>query len=146
MSVNAFSFAVPGQPAGKGRPRFSRAGGFVKVITPEKTRSYEELIRGYAIRAGVKRFEAGHKAAVKIKAFREIPGSWPKRESEAAIMTACDAGPDADNIAKAVLDALNNVAWADDRQVVGLMIAKFWDTVPRLEIEISEMEERSMAA
>lgn len=33
--------------------------------------------------------------------------------------------PDADNIAKAVLDALNGVAYADDKQVVILESRKF---------------------
>lgn len=120
---DSITFFVPGQPVGKGRPRFARAGNFVQTFTPDKTVSYEEKIRGYAIRAGVKRFEAEHKVSIAIKAFREIPGSWPKKEREAAVMTACDAGPDADNIAKIVCDALNGVAWKDDRQVVALGVA-----------------------
>lgn len=32
--------------------------------------------------------------------------------------------PDADNVSKAVMDALNGVAWKDDSQVSGLMVIK----------------------
>lgn len=38
-------FSVLGEPAGKGRPRFRNAGAFVQPYTPEKTVSYENLVR-----------------------------------------------------------------------------------------------------
>lgn len=38
-------FSVLGEPAGKGRPRFRNAGAFVQTYTPEKTVSYENLVR-----------------------------------------------------------------------------------------------------
>ena len=38
-------FSVLGEPAGKGRPRFRNAGAFVQPYTPEKTVSYENLVK-----------------------------------------------------------------------------------------------------
>ena len=37
-------FTIPGQPFGKQRPKFSRAGAYVKTYTPKETTSYENLV------------------------------------------------------------------------------------------------------
>jgi len=39
------AFVIPGTPVGKGRPKFARRGNFVSTYTPEKTASYENLVR-----------------------------------------------------------------------------------------------------
>ena len=49
--------------------------------------------------------------------------------------------PDIDNIAKVVLDALNDVAYGDDTQVVSLCMAKKYAESPRVEVEITTMLE-----
>jgi Holliday junction resolvase RusA-like endonuclease len=46
--------------------------------------------------------------------------------------------PDIDNYAKAILDALNGVMWADDGQIVQLTASKSYGE-PRVEIEIQEV-------
>lgn len=48
--------------------------------------------------------------------------------------------PDIDNIAKAVLDALNSVAYRDDTQIVELQIRKQYSEKPRLEICMEKLE------
>jgi Holliday junction resolvase RusA-like endonuclease len=52
--------------------------------------------------------------------------------------------PDADNLAKAVLDALNGIVWDDDAQVFDLRIIKVvagGDEQPRTEITVQECEQ-----
>ena len=44
--------------------------------------------------------------------------------------------PDTDNIAKAILDALNGVAYYDDAQVVELHVVKKYSDEPRAEVMI----------
>ncbi len=44
--------------------------------------------------------------------------------------------PDADNIAKSVLDALNKVAYKDDSCVVDLIVEKWYSENPRVEVYI----------
>ena len=39
------AFEIPGPPVGKGRPRAFRAGAGVRMFTPEKTASYESLVK-----------------------------------------------------------------------------------------------------
>lgn len=47
--------------------------------------------------------------------------------------------PDVDNIEKAVLDALNGIAYKDDARVHRTSGAKFYGAPPRLEITIKEV-------
>ena len=50
--------------------------------------------------------------------------------------------PDIDNCLKAVMDALNGIAYNDDKQVTKNYVVKRWTTgIERLEIEISEDKE-----
>ena len=48
--------------------------------------------------------------------------------------------PDTDNIAKSILDALNGIAYKDDKQVVTLSVKKRYDEVPRVSVWIYEEE------
>ena len=45
--------------------------------------------------------------------------------------------PDSDNIAKAILDALNGVAYYDDSQIVELTIKKEYGEAARVEVELN---------
>lgn len=58
--------------------------------------------------------------AVSIHIYGSLPKQTPKKvRSEKALFK-----PDCDNVAKAILDALNGVAYEDDKQVVGLVVIK----------------------
>ena len=68
-----------------------------------------------------------------------MPKNKPKRvESAPDTIT-----PDVDNIAKAVLDALNGVAFADDSYVVELLVEKTprTRTTERMEITVEQARE-----
>ena len=56
-------FTIPGQPFGKQRPKFSRAGAYVKTYTPKETTSYENLVKLF------------YNEAAKGKMFPERKGS-----------------------------------------------------------------------
>ena len=49
--------------------------------------------------------------------------------------------PDLDNIAKAILDGMNGVAWEDDKQVVSLRMEKTYSAVPRVVVEVWEVKD-----
>lgn len=136
-------FTVPGEPRGKGRPRFFvRKGGApdakarVGTFTDNKTASYENLIKLEAQAAGIILTEGP--VTVRVIAYLGVPKSASKKR-RAAMLTDAERPtrkPDIDNVIKAVLDGLNGVAFADDKQVVGLTISKFWSTEPHLEITV----------
>ncbi len=96
---------------GQGRPRvdFTRR----RTYKPDLDRSYEQKLKADYINSNGPHF--GHKPLVMtIDVHRELPKSRPKRvTSEADVFK-----PDATNIAKAVEDALNGIAYYDDAQIV----------------------------
>lgn len=66
------------------------------------------------------RAEKGVPVTIEIDTYKELPASRPKRvTSEPDVYKA-----DVDNVCKEVLDALNNVAWHDDAQIVTLTCHK----------------------
>lgn len=145
--MNSITIRVSGIPVGKGRPRFSgRTFSPVKVYTPERTANYEEQIRlSYLEQAGNQRFEKGIPLKISIRALFPIPKSASKKRAEmlrsGQIMHT--HRPDADNIAKAVLDALNGLAFHDDAQICELRVSKAYSDSPATEISISEKEGRN---
>ncbi len=58
--------------------------------------------------------------AVTIETFQKLPKSKPKFIDEERDLFK----PDTDNIAKLVMDALNDVAYIDDKQVTHLAVVK----------------------
>jgi len=48
--------------------------------------------------------------------------------------------PDLDNIMKVVCDALNQIAYRDDSQIVSAYLAKMYSDTPRVEVEIIEVD------
>lgn len=115
------TFTVPGPPVGKQRPRF--ADGHVHTQAP--TRLYEATVQLAALAAGI-RMEPGT-FEVTIVWARQVTASWSKRKRAAALAQVYAPGmPDLDNVAKALLDALNGIAYADDRQVAKLTISRIY--------------------
>lgn len=115
------SFHVPGKPQGKGRARsFTMANGKTGHYTPEKTRSYEGMIRTLGMQAMHNALPTEQPVALTLTIVMPIPSSWPtwKRELAEAGQVLPTTKPDADNCEKAVKDALNGVCWRDDAQVV----------------------------
>lgn len=129
-----------GVPVGKGRPRAVRRGAGVGVFTPQKTRDYEANLRAAAQAAMNGEPPTLAMLSVVITAYMPIPASMPKR-LRAGIPTGDvrpAKKPDIDNLVK-VLDALNEVVWKDDSQIVECQVAKFYDERPRFVIAVTEL-------
>ena len=126
---------LAGIPKGKGRPRFSRKSG--RAYTPEATRSYEGALRYAAQQVMGDRKPLEGALAVRMVAGFPIPASWSKSKRAAAYYAPVK--PDADNLAK-VLDALNEVVFKDDKQVVCLNMRKVYTATPALEITVTGLE------
>jgi Holliday junction resolvase RusA-like endonuclease len=138
----AIYFVVPGQPVGKGRPRASSRGGFVRMYTDSKTTSYEAVISKQARHAMGQWEVLTTPISMRVIAFYGIPVSWSKRKQQQAISGQLIPGkPDLDNVAKAVLDALNGVIYLDDKQVVRLVAEKKYSFDPRVEVYVHEVLE-----
>lgn len=136
-------FTVPGEPVGKGRPKFSTFNGHAVAYTPQKTVNYENLVKlSYQQQcADMVPYPKDIMLRAQIHAYFAIPKSASKKK--AADMRAMGImptkKPDIDNIIKSILDALNGIAFYDDSQVVGVQCYKFYSDNPRVDISIEEV-------
>lgn len=137
-------FVIPGPPKGKGRPRFSQRGGFVRTYTPEQTANYENLVKVEYERQcfGIK-FPDGEPLGAKIFAFFKIPESASKKKKQE--MLAGKIMPtkpvDCDNIAKIILDPLQDIAYKNDSCIVRLEVEKMYGEEPYTQVLIFTLDE-----
>lgn len=131
-------FTIPGTPVGKGRPKFARRGAFVTTYTPEKTASYENLVKVKAEEAMVGRELIAGAVAVTILLFITPPASWSNKKMLQALNHEIlpTTKPDIDNVIKGILDAMNEIVWNDDKQVVDVTIRKRYANTARATVEV----------
>ena len=132
------TFTVPGIPVGKGRPRFMKNG---HTYTPQKTRDYEDkVVKCWQCQSG-KGFAAGVPLVAHITAYFPLPKSLSKKRAAELDGTPHVKKCDADNLAKAILDALNTHAYQDDSAIAFLTVRKYQTTgASRVEVTIEEAE------
>ena len=135
----AIAFVIPGAPVGKGRPKFARRGAFVTAYTPEKTASYENLVKLAASGAMAGRPPMEGAADVSIALFVTPPASWSQKKQRAALLGQVfpTSKPDIDNVIKGIFDAMNGIVWQDDKQVVSLRVFKRYSDTARASVEVS---------
>lgn len=133
-------FEIEGKIKGKGRPRFSNYGGFVKTYTPADTASYENLIKvQFRITCG--KWYSEMPLKMKITAIHGIPKSTSKKDRARMLSGELKPTkkPDFDNICKIICDALNGIAYKDDTQVVELKMQKVYGELEKVIVEIEEL-------
>lgn len=114
---------IPGEPVAQGRPRFARVGRFVRAFDPAKSRKWKALAahwmrmaqhEGVAFPDGAVRVSVTAVFACPKGDFRKVPLGRRLHARR----------PDAENVAKAALDAGSGVLWRDDAQVSTLVVVK----------------------
>ena len=123
-------FTVYGKPQGKARPRFTRQG---RAYTPKNTVDYEKRIKQAYISTGGQLIS--DTAPIRVCITAEFKKAKSNR------MPSPTLKPDTDNIAKVVCDALNSVAYHDDKQITCLTVKKVWadDNVDKVVVKIEEI-------
>ena len=135
-------FTIPGEPQGKGRPRFAHVGGRPMAFTPDKTVLYENLVAmEYRCQCGGKRFDDHAALVLEVHAYYAIPlsVSRKRRNLMQSGKLRPTIKPDWDNIGKVIADSLNQIAYRDDAQIVEARICKYYADDPRVEVMIQEV-------
>lgn len=137
------SFQVRGRPIGKqttgDRIIRNEATGrqFVRHYVKAETAQYMEAV-GWRAREAMRGKEpfTGQLGLV-INATLEVPRSWSKAKTAAALAHEIrpTSKPDFDNIAKMV-DGMKGIVWVDDAQVVDARQLKWYGPIPFVQFEV----------
>ena len=133
------TFSVPGPVKGKGRPRATvTPGGHARMYTPADTANYENHIRACYLRQ-IGRMTVAPPVVLEVVAQFAVPKSYSRKKALlcAQNITRPTCKPDADNILKAVADALNGVAYADDSAIVEMRVSKRYGAAPALYVRLT---------
>ena len=134
-------FSIAGNPQGKARPRFSRGHAY----TPDATRKYETMTAFlYRRAANGFSFDKETPISVTILVYFSVPKNTSKKKKEVMLNGGAFPvrKPDADNIAKIILDALNGEAYHDDAQIVQLSVRKQYAEKNSVEVILEEICQR----
>lgn len=116
-----YSIYIPHKPIPKGRPRATCAGGTPRIYTPASTRAWEEVVAA----AWDGPLFADEQLMVEIGVSRR--GAAITVAADNIVMDYGLRG-DLDNYAKAITDALNGVAYTDDKQITHLLVRKEYES------------------
>lgn len=125
------TFTIPGTPFAKQRPRATRQG---RVYTPKETVSFERTVGQIAMQHFPEPITGP--VSVTIRATFEPAQSWSQKKRAAHLSRPHTQRPDIDNIAKAICDGLNRIAFADDGQIAHLDVKKVWGPAPRTVVHV----------
>ena len=131
------TFTVPGKPKAKQRARTTRSGTF----TPKPTVLYENHVKACFTSEYPLWTPVHSDIRLDVTAFWPVPKGKQKAWGDGSCETLRhNITPDWDNIGKIISDALNNIAWVDDKQITDCTIRKRYSPRPRLDIQITLLE------
>lgn len=136
-----FTMVWEGIPIGKGRPRAFATKRGIRTYTPDKTVDFEERLKYHARQIMGQDPPIQGPCRVEVEAFFPIPKSFSKA---ARFLISCGADshtnkPDADNVLKAVLDALNGIVFEDDKLACDVRIRKRYGDAPGIRVYVIEI-------
>lgn len=132
----AVTFSVPGDPVPQPRARVSTVGGFGRAYVPKShaVHAYRQAVALAAKAAGCESHPEPVNVVIDFVFAR--PKSHLRKSGVRADAPRLPRA-DLDNMAKAVLDSLNGVAWVDDSQVSRLVVEKSYGSEGRTTVRIS---------
>ncbi len=134
-------FEIVGAPVGKRRPKFSTIHGYTQAFKPKEDVIYENLVKLSFQQAKQSDYDLFDKAVkMTICAYFSVPKSFSNKRRNEALEGKISPliKPDVDNIAKIICDALNDIAYKDDNQIVELAITKKYAMEPKVKITLNE--------
>ena len=134
------TFTIPGPAVGKGRPKAARRGNFITMYTPEKTASYESMVKVLAQDAMNGEPPTKSPCTLIMTIEVSVPASWSDKKTKLALsgLIFPTTKPDLDNVLKTVCDAMNGIAYDDDKQIVYCIIRKNYSVTPKVVVHVQD--------
>jgi Holliday junction resolvase RusA-like endonuclease len=134
------TFDVLGEPKSQPRPKAMRRGNFIHVYTPATAKAWKGLVASAA-----KPFlspvpiEGPLSLSLDFRFVRPKSHFTSKGALTKGARIAHTTKPDADNLAKAVMDALTDAGlWKDDTQIVRLFVTKTYAETEGVSVRIAQ--------
>jgi len=127
------TFTVPGDPVAKGRAR----GGPHGHYTPKKTVSAEGVVKVFAQQAMGDLPPMDGPLSLEFEAVYLAPKSWSNRKRETTLWK--ETKPDGDNLHKLLADAMNQIVYLDDCQIVRWSGCKRYGTRAELRVTVKRL-------
>jgi crossover junction endodeoxyribonuclease RusA len=140
--MKTIEFFTQGTPKGQPRPKAFSRGGHAGVYDPGTANEWKLLIRHEAQKNAP---ESKFSGPVRVTIHFYLPrpkAHFLKSGLRGDAPVWVEKKPDADNLAKAVMDALTDLGsyWADDSQVTQLHVTKRYASTPGALLIIGGME------
>ena len=136
-----FLFQIPMRIKGKERHRDGKSGKY----TPTNTAAHQRIIGNVCRKkVGELNFEMiGKDSSVAVIIVQSIvpPQKWIKKNPNASLPFPCNEKPDWDNIGKTVSDAMNKIAYEDDKSIALATVIKQYDEVDKLTVIVGQIKE-----
>ena len=135
-----YKFEIHEKAIGKERPRYSAKAH--RMYTPARTSSFEEKVKvAFLSKYNIQTELSEKPFRAVINVYYKPSKSLSKKKQQDLLYRECTKRPDCDNIAKAILDALNGIAYKDDSQISSLSINKSYEKENKIEIALEEIVE-----
>ena len=118
-------FSLPVEPIPQSRPRFDSRTK--RTYQPSRCKEYKGLVRMAAKSAMAGQAPTKKPCHCDLKIYRKYEATSRKFG-------------DLDNHAKSILDAMNEIVFVDDSQIVKISVEKFKSQTPRIEVNIGDYE------
>jgi len=133
-------FKVIGTPKPQARPRFFRnKAGYMGTFSPKT--DWFNLVYHEALKVKQDRLKENKlEGALKVKLWFAMPIPKSATKKQRSSMFYLTKKPDIDNLAKAILDAINYTnLWQDDSQIAVLETTKIYSESPHCHITIEQI-------
>lgn len=102
---------------------------YAQLYTPSKTAQTEYDLKRTYQDEGLP-YLGEELVEIKVRLYKSMPNSFSKKKQKDLYLKPCDRKPDNDNVMKLIKDALNGIAYKDDKQVWKESISKVWTNEP----------------
>lgn len=133
-----YRFEIHEKAVGKERPRYSAKTH--RMYTPTRTSTFEEKVKvAFLSKYNIQTELSEKPFRAVINVCYKPSKSLSKKKQQDLLYRECTKRPDCDNIAKAILDALNGLAYKDDKQITYLSIEKLYGEENKIEVDLEEI-------
>ena len=139
--MTAFAVFVPGEPKGQPRPRAFAFRGKARVFDPGTAEGFKAAV-ALAVQPHLPPEPLTGPFAVTLTAVFSRPKSHStKKGLRPGAPTLHTGKPDADNVLKAVCDALTGIGlWRDDSQVAKVSVRKEYGICPGVYLKVRSID------